>query len=98
MDDLTRYLRAMLVRCEAAPRDTGRDAVRQSELDQVSGEWQESRADLPRYLRDGAAAAEIDWMIQEFRVNLFAQKLGTRFPISAKRIYAAIDELLASAT
>ena len=37
-------------------------------------------------------------MIQEFRVNLFAQKLGTRFPISAKRIYAAIDALSASAT
>ena len=98
MDDLTRYLRAMLARCDAAPRDTGRDAVRQSELDQVSGEWEESRATLPSYLRDSAAAADIDWMIQEFRVNLFAQKLGTRYPISAKRIYAAIDELLASAT
>lgn len=30
-------------------------------------------------------------MIEEFRVSLFAQKLGTPYPVSAKRIEKAID-------
>jgi ATP-dependent helicase HrpA len=32
-------------------------------------------------------------MIEEFRVSLFAQKLGTPYPVSTKRIYKAMDEL-----
>ena len=95
-DDLVRYVRAMQARLEAAPRDTGRDAVRQAEIDSVLGEWSDLRTSLPRQLRDGSAAGDIDWMIQELRVNLFAQKLGTRYPISAKRIYSAMDALAAT--
>jgi ATP-dependent helicase HrpA len=95
VDDLNRYLRAMLVRLETAPRDTGRDALRQAEIDQVLGEWQQVRAALPRHLEQGAAAHAIDAMIQELRVNTFAQKVGTKYPVSAKRIYAAMDTLAA---
>ena len=29
---------------------------------------------------------EVRWMIEELRVSLFAQQLGTAYPISAKRI------------
>ena len=33
-------------------------------------------------------------MIEELRVNLFAQSLGTRHPVSDKRIHKALDALL----
>ena len=33
------------------------------------------------------------WMLQELRVSLFAQTLGTAHPVSEKRIYKAMDEL-----
>ena len=33
------------------------------------------------------------WMIEELRVSLFAQMLGTSGPISEKRIQAALDRL-----
>ena len=95
LDDVSRYLRAMIDRLETAPKDTGRDARRQAEIDAVLGEWHEFRETLPRSVRSGAAAQNIDWMIEELRVNLFAQKIGTRYPISAKRIYAAMDNLAA---
>ena len=42
------------------------------------------------------AIAELDrirWMIEELRVSLFAQQLGTRYPVSEQRIYRAIDAL-----
>jgi ATP-dependent helicase HrpA len=32
-------------------------------------------------------------MIEELRVGLFAQSLGTAYPVSDKRIYRAMDQL-----
>ena len=50
-----------------------------------------------RSLAAGAAAEdglrEIRWMIEELRVGLFAQSLGTAYPVSDKRIYRAMDQL-----
>ena len=37
------------------------------------------------------AVAEVRWMMEELRVSLFAQQLGTRHAVSAKRIYRAVD-------
>ena len=36
---------------------------------------------------------EIRWMIEELRVGLFAQALGTAYPVSDVRIYRAMDAL-----
>jgi ATP-dependent helicase HrpA len=36
--------------------------------------------------RDDAALIEFRWLIEEFRVSLFAQELGTIVPVSAKRL------------
>ena len=33
------------------------------------------------------------WMLEELRVSLFAQELGTAGPISAKRIQKALDTI-----
>ena len=32
-------------------------------------------------------------MIEELRVSLFAQQLGTRYPVSEQRIYRALDQV-----
>jgi ATP-dependent helicase HrpA len=34
-------------------------------------------------------------MIEELRVSLFAQALGTRYPVSEQRIYRAMNDLAA---
>jgi ATP-dependent helicase HrpA len=39
------------------------------------------------------ALREIRWMIEELRVGLFAQALGTAYPVSDVRIYRAMDAL-----
>ena len=39
-------------------------------------------------------AQAVRWMIEELRVNLFAQNLGTKHPVSDKRIRKALDALL----
>ena len=39
------------------------------------------------------AAAEVGWLLEELRVSLFAQSLGTAQPVSAKRVRTAINSL-----
>ena len=38
-------------------------------------------------------AGEFEWLLQEYRVSLFAQPVGTRVPISEKRLEKAWTEL-----
>ena len=44
----------------------------------------------PERRTDGDVLA-VRWMIEELRVSLFAQQLGTPYPVSEKRIYRAMD-------
>jgi ATP-dependent helicase HrpA len=37
---------------------------------------------------------EFRWMIEELRVSLFAQQLGTKLPISEKRLQKAWDKVV----
>jgi ATP-dependent helicase HrpA len=39
-----------------------------------------------------AALREVPWMLEELRVSHFAQGLGTRGPVSSKRIRRVIEE------
>ena len=48
-------------------------------------------AALPTSERDASDVVALRWMIEELRVSLFAQPLGTAYPVSAKRIYRAMD-------
>lgn len=39
------------------------------------------------------AVAEVGWLLEELRVSLFAQTLGTAAPVSAKRVRAAMEQI-----
>ena len=43
-----------------------------------------------------AELADIRWMIEELRVSLFAQALGTPFPVSEQRISRALAQISSS--
>ena len=90
---LCRYLKAILVRAERARSNSSRDASKaalvrpyQKALEQLAAPLEES---------DSAAAAlqEFRWMVEEFRVSVFAQELGTAQPISPKRLKKKLDEV-----
>ncbi|MBA2637497.1 MAG: DUF3418 domain-containing protein, partial [Solirubrobacterales bacterium] len=63
-------------------------AVRELEevYEQRVREWPPGRP-LPAALR------ELRWLLEELRVSQFAQGLGTRGPVSVKRIRRALDDL-----
>jgi ATP-dependent helicase HrpA len=56
----------------------------------VEDAWHEALDALPRSVPVPTALAEVRWMLQELRVSLFAQQLGTAHPVSEKRILQAI--------
>jgi ATP-dependent helicase HrpA len=72
---LPRYLKGMKLRCERAEKDPSR--------------YHERARELVRYVelaRKGDGPDQLRWMVEEFKISLFAQELGTQYPISAQRI------------
>ncbi|KAA8884659.1 ATP-dependent RNA helicase HrpA [Nocardia colli] len=88
--ELPRYLQAAVVRLETLPGSAVRDRQGMIELDRALTAYDRLVNSLPENRRNAPAVTEIWWMIEEFRISLFAQKLGTPYPVSVKRIERAI--------
>jgi len=93
LPDLARYLRAISRRLDTLASDPGRDAERTAIVRRVTDAYQQAARELPPARRSGADVQAVRWMIEELRVSLFAQVLGTPGPVSEKRIRAALDRL-----
>ncbi|MFF0487886.1 ATP-dependent RNA helicase HrpA [Nocardia sp. NPDC004068] len=94
--ELPRYLHAATVRLQALPSSATRDHQAMLELDRVHAAYQRLLDSLPPSRRAARDVTEIWWMIEELRVGLFAQQLGTPYPVSAKRIEKAIAAVRAA--
>jgi ATP-dependent helicase HrpA len=92
--DLPRYLKAMAVRLDKLPYDWERDRLRTADVHAVEAELRTTVERLPAARRDSAAVREVRWMVEELRVSLFAQTVRAAGPVSEKRIYRALDDLL----
>ncbi|WP_280510195.1 ATP-dependent RNA helicase HrpA [Nocardia farcinica] len=88
--ELPRYLRAARERLAALPASAVRDRQGMAEVDRALDAYDRLLRALPEPRRTAPDVLEIWWMIEELRVSLFAQKLGTPYPVSAKRIEKAI--------
>ncbi|HLI37035.1 MAG TPA: ATP-dependent RNA helicase HrpA [Streptosporangiaceae bacterium] len=93
LPDLARYLRAIVRRLEKLPEDPGRDAERMAAIRRVLGAYLDAGGTLPPARGTSQDLQAVRWMIEELRVSLFAQVLGTPVPVSEKRIMAALDRL-----
>jgi ATP-dependent helicase HrpA len=91
--DIDRYLRGILARCDRAPSQVSRDAALMDTVARVQAEYDSLVAALSPSRRDGQDVRALRWMIEELRISLFAQTLGTAYPVSEKRIYKAMDDL-----
>jgi ATP-dependent helicase HrpA len=94
LPDLVRYLRAMAHRLEKLPANAIRDELWTAQLAGVVAEYEQLRAQVPSTGAPDDPVARVRWMIEELRVGLFAQSLGTPRPISEQRVYKAIDALV----
>ncbi len=91
LPDVARYARGIALRLEKAVTNPERDRAL---LERVADVQQAYVGALRRLgPRADAAAYEVGWMIEELRVSLFAQQLGTAYRVSEQRVLRAIAEL-----
>lgn len=86
LDDIIRYLNAILRRMEKLPIDPNQDRLKMIEVEKVVTAYKEVVAKQRKGQPLPEALVETKWMIEELKVSLFAQTLKTAYPISAKRI------------
>lgn len=85
-------MKALQVRQEKLKVDLSKDRQTQIELDKIYDDYDKLLNRLPKNTPTPTEVEDIYWMIEELRVSLFAQTLGTKFPVSGKRIKQAITE------
>jgi ATP-dependent helicase HrpA len=95
LPDVLRYVRAIDRRLEKLPEDPHRDRARMDGVHTLEDDYQALLAKLPPDRRAEEPVVQIRWMIEELRVSLFAQTLGTPYPVSEKRIRRAMEQLTA---
>ncbi|MGZ4549570.1 MAG: ATP-dependent RNA helicase HrpA [Blastococcus sp.] len=93
LPDVVRYLTAMAHRLEKLPANAVRDELAMRQVAAVTAEYEQLRAQLPDTGAPDDPVGRIRWMVEELRVGLFAQNVGTPRPVSEQRIYKAIDAL-----
>jgi len=90
LDDWNRYIKGLSRRLEKLPIDPNKDRMHQMTVEKSHDSWVKAKAKFPNGKVPGELE-DIKWMIEELRVSLFAQQLGTSIPISAKRILLALE-------
>ena len=82
-----RYLRGVAIRLERARTNPAGDREKETRLAPYWQHYQTAVTDKSgKY--DAAALADYRWMVEEYRVSLFAQELHTPQPVSPKRLDA----------
>ncbi|MDB6162596.1 MAG: hrpA, partial [Xanthomonadaceae bacterium] len=87
--DYPRYLKALALRAERALRDPVRDQARMLEIKPFTDALATKRTDDG--LREDWQA--LRWDVEELRVSMFAQELGARAGVSAKKLALRLAQL-----
>ncbi|MBS7663381.1 ATP-dependent RNA helicase HrpA [Pseudomonas lalucatii] len=86
LKELPRYLKAIEQRLDKIGAQVQRDRVWSGEL---AGYWEQYQARLGKHRQEGKRDPQLiqyRWMLEEYRVSLFAQQLGTKMAVSDKRL------------
>jgi len=93
LKDYPRYLKAARERLDKLFHAAGRDQQQLRELTPLLDKWRERAAAVQAAGRHDPRLDEIRWMLEELRISFFAQRIGTAYPISLKRLEARWKEL-----
>ncbi|MCP6695613.1 ATP-dependent RNA helicase HrpA [Pseudomonas donghuensis] len=86
LKELPRYLRAIELRLEKLGAQVQKDRVWSGELGNL---WSQYQTRLDKHAQEGKRDEQLQlyrWWLEEYRVSLFAQQLGTKVPVSDKRL------------
>ena len=85
LQEYPRYLAAIENRLDKLGGQIGKDRTLTAELEAYDKQYATRAAGLPLW-QQPEALQTFFWMLQEYRVSLFAQQLGTKVQVSAKRL------------
>ena len=89
---LGRFLKAIVVRAERAMLDPMKDRQKVEQVQPFQDAVDELMdSELMGEKRDAVQA--LRWMVEEFRVSVFAQELGTAQKVSPKRLYDKLEQV-----
>ncbi|MCS3427018.1 ATP-dependent RNA helicase HrpA [Leucobacter aridicollis] len=84
------YLEALRLRMQALPANPGRDRAWQNDVDRALVLFDEAGGKIPLPVDAPAHIERTRWLIEEFRVSLFAQQLRASEAVSLQRIQKAL--------
>ncbi len=93
--DLPRYLKAIEIRAERGVQDPLKDLERVKKIQSVLSQ----QKTMLKEMHEGVSAEkkeaveEFSWLLEEFKVSIFAQQLKTKVKVSEKRLIDRIHEI-----
>ncbi len=90
LPDLVRYLRGIEQRLDKIGANAMRDRSGMAVVQLLTDECQKRLKAVPTGKYPSPELLEVRWMLEELRISLFAQTLGTPYPVSDKRIRKAL--------
>lgn len=87
---LPRYLQGALDRLQSLGDNPGRDRQRMTEYERASGLYADAGGVVPLPGDAPPTITHARWLLEEYRVSLFAQRLGTAEQVSLQRIQKAL--------
>ncbi|RBO73327.1 DUF3418 domain-containing protein, partial [Microbacterium sp. H6] len=86
-----RYLEGMLDRLKTLASEPGKDRARMTEYERMAKAFQDAGGTIPLAPDATPALVEVRWLLEEYRVSVFAQRLGTAQPVSPQRIMKVLS-------
>lgn len=91
---ISRYLKALATRMERAKLNPVKDKERAQLIAPYLAKLNSLREQPPKAAEARQQLEEFRWMVEEYKVSLFAQELGTAVPISPKRLDEQLQRII----
>ncbi|GAA2948843.1 ATP-dependent RNA helicase HrpA [Microbacterium luteolum] len=85
-----RYFEGMLDRLKTLTNEPGKDRARMTEFERMAKAFEDAGGTIPLPTDAAPALVEVRWLLEEYRISVFAQRLGTAQAVSPQRIMKAL--------
>lgn len=91
--DIERYMKALLRRFEKLPENPSKDRQAMLTMQKLYQRLEQLQKSRPVQKKAPTELAQVRWQLEELQVSLHAQQLGTKGPVSEKRVSVELAEL-----
>lgn len=92
LQHLPRYLKAMSVRAERLAVNLPKDQGKMEKITPYLNKWRALHENSSLSGAQQSAVRELYWMLEEYKVSLFAAELRTAIPVSTKRLDRCLEK------